>query len=112
MRPQSVSLGESDMTTTDSLTNAGAKAGLTELGALLSRSGHCRCGVGGGGGSYWPLNATAAALLLVSYPAWDALANWFDAQNSGGLRTNLTQSLNIAVSILAAIAVAVACSRA
>ncbi len=53
-------------------------------------------------------NATAAALLLVSYPAWDALANWFDAQNSGGLRTNPTQAFNVAVSLVAAIAVAVA----
>ena len=53
-------------------------------------------------------NATAAALLLVSYPAWDALANWFDAHGSGGLRTNPTHAFNIAVSLVAAIAVAVA----
>ena len=53
-------------------------------------------------------NATAAALLLVSYPAWDALANWFDARGNGGLRTNPTQAFNIAVSLVAAIAVAVA----
>jgi uncharacterized membrane protein HdeD (DUF308 family) len=97
------------MTTTDSLTNAGAKAGLT---GNLARYYLVRAIVA----AVWVAaavaigrsNATAAALLLVSYPAWDALANWFDAQNSGGLRTNLTQSLNIAVSILAAIAVAVA----
>ena len=53
-------------------------------------------------------NATAAALLLVIYPAWDALANWFDAHGSGGLRTNPTQALNVAVSLVAAIAVVVA----
>ena len=53
-------------------------------------------------------NAAAAALLLVSYPAWDALANWLDARGSGGLRTNPTQAFNIAVSLVAAIAVAVA----
>ena len=53
-------------------------------------------------------NATAAALLLVSYPAWDALANWFDARASGGLRTNPTQAFNIAVSLVAAVAVAAA----
>lgn len=50
----------------------------------------------------------AAALLLVSYPAWDALANWFDAQGSGGLKANPTQALNVAVSLIAAIAVAAA----
>ncbi len=53
-------------------------------------------------------SATAAALLLVAYPAWDALANWFDAQGSGGLRTNPTQALNVAVSVAASLAVAVA----
>lgn len=53
-------------------------------------------------------NAIAAALLLVSYPVWDALANWLDARGSGGLRTNPTQAFNIAVSLVAAIAVAVA----
>jgi hypothetical protein len=51
-------------------------------------------------------SATAAAVLLVSYPAWDALANWFDAQGSGGLRANPTQALNVAVSLAAAVAVA------
>lgn len=53
-------------------------------------------------------NATAEALLLVSYPAWDALANWFDAQGSGGLRANPTQAVNVAVSLVAAVAVAAA----
>jgi hypothetical protein len=51
-------------------------------------------------------NGAVAAVLLVSYPAWDALANWFDAQGSGGLRANPSQSLNIAVSLVAAVAVA------
>jgi uncharacterized membrane protein HdeD (DUF308 family) len=53
-------------------------------------------------------NPVAEALLLVSYPAWDALANWFDAQSNGGLRANPTQALNVAVSVVAAIAVAAA----
>jgi uncharacterized membrane protein HdeD (DUF308 family) len=53
-------------------------------------------------------NATAAALLLVTYPAWDALANWFDVRGSGGLKTNPTQAFNIAVSLVATIAVAAA----
>ena len=76
-------------------------------GALLSRSGHHCCDVLAAvatGGS----NGPVAALLLVSYPAWDALANWIDAHGSGGLRTNPTQALNVAVSLVAAIAVAVA----
>lgn len=51
-------------------------------------------------------NAAAAAVLLVSYPAWDALANWFDARESGGLRANPSQALNIVVSLGAAAAVA------
>ncbi len=51
-------------------------------------------------------HAGAAAILLVSYPAWDALANWFDARSSGGLRANSSQALNVVVSLVAAVAVA------
>ncbi|RUU57743.1 DUF308 domain-containing protein [Mesorhizobium sp. M2C.T.Ca.TU.002.02.1.1] len=51
---------------------------------------------------------TLAAVMLVAYPAWDALANYVDAQRSGGLGRNRSQLLNFAVSILTAIAVAVA----
>ncbi|MGM4917750.1 DUF308 domain-containing protein [Tardiphaga sp. 813_E8_N1_3] len=53
-------------------------------------------------------NPAAAAVLLVSYPAWDALANWFDANGSGGLLANPSQALNVVVSLFAALAVAVA----
>ena len=96
-------------TTTDDLTNAGAQA---ELTGNLARYYLVRAIIA----AVWVVaavatgrsNATAAALLLVSYPAWDALANWFDAHGSGGLRTNPTQALNVAVSLVAAIAVAVA----
>lgn len=49
-----------------------------------------------------------AAVLLVAYPAWDALANWFDAKGSGGMLANPSQALNVAVSVITAIAVAVA----
>jgi hypothetical protein len=52
-----------------------------------------------------------AAVMLVAYPAWDALANWVDAQRSGGLRRNSSQLLNFGVSVLTAIAVAVALGR-
>jgi uncharacterized membrane protein HdeD (DUF308 family) len=96
-------------TTTDGLTSAGGQA---ELTGNLARYYLVRAIVA----AAWVVaavangrsNAAAAALLLVSYPAWDALANWFDARGSGGLRTNLTQAFNVAVSLVAAIAMAIA----
>ncbi|MGJ4929227.1 DUF308 domain-containing protein [Bradyrhizobium sp. HKCCYLS2038] len=48
----------------------------------------------------------AATTLLVSYPAWDALANYLDASRSGGLAQNRTQLINVIVSVLATLAVA------
>ena len=56
------------------------------------------------GGSMPPL----AAVLLVAYPAWDAVANFVDAQRSGGLGSNGSQAFNVAVSAVTTIAVAVA----
>ena len=52
-----------------------------------------------------------AAMLLIAYPAWDALANFIDAQRSGGLARNRSQLLNVIVSGLTTIAVAVALGR-
>jgi uncharacterized membrane protein HdeD (DUF308 family) len=49
-----------------------------------------------------------AAIMLVAYPLWDALANYVDAQRSGGLGSNRSQLLNFVVSIITAIAVAIA----
>ncbi|MDQ0393418.1 DUF308 domain-containing protein [Labrys monachus] len=49
-----------------------------------------------------------AAVLLVAYPAWDALANFVDASNSGGLARNRTQTINVAVSAATTLAVVVA----
>ncbi|TGP51494.1 DUF308 domain-containing protein [bacterium M00.F.Ca.ET.230.01.1.1] len=49
-----------------------------------------------------------AAVMLVAYPLWDALANYVDAQRSGGLGRNRSQLLNFVVSIITAIAVAIA----
>jgi uncharacterized membrane protein HdeD (DUF308 family) len=43
-------------------------------------------------------SSTAAAVLLVAYPAWDAVANVLDASRSGGLARNPTQKLNAWVS--------------
>ncbi|MCX5497434.1 DUF308 domain-containing protein [Kaistia dalseonensis] len=48
-----------------------------------------------------------AAALLVAYPAWDAVANLVDARRSGGLKANASQALNVAISGLTAVAVAV-----
>lgn len=52
-----------------------------------------------------------AAILLVVYPAWDALANQVDAQRSGGLSRNPSQALNIVISTATAVAVAIALTR-
>jgi uncharacterized membrane protein HdeD (DUF308 family) len=48
-----------------------------------------------------------AAVMLVAYPAWDAVANLVDARRSGPGQ-NKTQMLNFVISTLTAIAVAVA----
>lgn len=50
----------------------------------------------------------AAAVLLVAYPAWDAVANLLDARRSGGLTANPPQALNAAASSVVALAVALA----
>ncbi len=50
------------------------------------------------------------AFLLVIYPAWDALANLVDARVNGGLGANPSQSLNVVVSTVTALAVIVALS--
>jgi len=47
-----------------------------------------------------------AAVMLVTYPAWDALANYLDASRSGGLARNKSQMLNFVVSVVTAVAVA------
>jgi len=52
-----------------------------------------------------------AAVMLVIYPVWDALANFVDGQRSGGLARNRTQLLNFVVSGLTAIAVGVTLGR-
>lgn len=49
-----------------------------------------------------------AIVLLVAYPTWDALANFVDAQRSGGLGRNLPQLLNFYVSIATTVAVTIA----
>ncbi|MFB0488800.1 hypothetical protein ABIE45_001386 [Methylobacterium sp. OAE515] len=49
-----------------------------------------------------------AAALLVAYPAWDAAANLADARHSGGLARNPSQVINAVVSIVTALAAALA----
>lgn len=49
-----------------------------------------------------------AAVMLIAYPAWDALANYLDASRSGGLTRNRSQMLNFVVSVVTAVAVAAA----
>jgi uncharacterized membrane protein HdeD (DUF308 family) len=49
--------------------------------------------------------SAAAGILLVAYPAWDALANLADARRSGGLAANRTQALNTVVSLAVAAAI-------
>jgi len=46
-----------------------------------------------------------ASVLLVAYPAWDALANLADAARSGGLARNRSQAINALVSGIAALAI-------
>jgi hypothetical protein len=53
-------------------------------------------------------NAGLVAILLVIYPAWDAIANLADARANGGLRANPSQTLNIVVSTIMTVAVIVA----
>lgn len=48
----------------------------------------------------------ARDVLLVAYPAWDALANALDARSHGGLQANRPQAVNVAVSGLTALAMA------
>ena len=54
---------------------------------------------------------TLAAVMLVAYPAWDAVANAYDARQSGGLGQNQSQMLNFVVSMVTALAVALALTR-
>ncbi|MGV9803632.1 DUF308 domain-containing protein [Mycobacterium sp. NPDC003449] len=55
-----------------------------------------------------PMAPMVAGVLLLIYPAWDALANMIDARRNGGLRHNPTQTFNLVVSSLTTVAVAFA----
>jgi uncharacterized membrane protein HdeD (DUF308 family) len=47
-------------------------------------------------------------VLLVLYPAWDAIANVIDARRSGGLQANPGQKFNALTSMVTAVCMAVA----
>lgn len=53
-----------------------------------------------------PQSPIIAGMLLLIYPAWDAVANAVDARQNGGLRRNPTQTFNIVVSSVTTVAVA------
>ncbi len=50
-------------------------------------------------------NPLLGGVLLVAYPAWDALANAIDARSNGGFKANGPQTFNLVVSLLVAGAV-------
>jgi uncharacterized membrane protein HdeD (DUF308 family) len=47
-------------------------------------------------------------VLLISYPAWDAIANLVDASRTGGIGRNGPQLLNVVVSVITTAAVIIA----
>lgn len=53
-------------------------------------------------------SAPLAAVMLIAYPLWDAIANFVDARRSGGLARNKSQLLNLIVSLLTTLAVGIA----
>jgi len=55
-------------------------------------------------------SAISAALLLL-YPFWDAAANFVDATRHGGMKRNAPQVLNVGVSVVTTVVVAVALGR-
>jgi uncharacterized membrane protein HdeD (DUF308 family) len=55
-----------------------------------------------------PAPPLLAGVLLVLYPAWDAIANVIDARRSGGLQANPGQKFNALVSLITAVAIGIA----
>ena len=53
-------------------------------------------------------HSALVSVLLIIYPAWDAVANLVDARANGGLKANPAQSLNVAVSTITTLAVIIA----
>jgi uncharacterized membrane protein HdeD (DUF308 family) len=57
-----------------------------------------------------PASPAVTGALLFLYPAWDAVANLIDSRRSGGLRANPGQAFNALVSVITAVAIAIAFS--
>jgi uncharacterized membrane protein HdeD (DUF308 family) len=57
------------------------------------------------------VSPAVSSVLLVLYPAWDALANAVDAKQSGGIAANPLQVINAVVSAVTAAAMAIAVGR-
>jgi hypothetical protein len=49
-------------------------------------------------------------VLIVASPLWDCVGNYIDAARSGGLRANPSQRLNVFVSAIVAVSIAIAVS--
>lgn len=49
--------------------------------------------------------------LLVVYPLWDCVANYVDAARNGGLRANPSQAVNVLVSAIVTVAIALTVGR-
>jgi hypothetical protein len=58
-----------------------------------------------------PASTPGSIALLLAYPAWDCLANLYDARRNGGLGANPTQAINALVSAAVTAAVAITASR-
>ncbi|MDP9810735.1 uncharacterized membrane protein HdeD (DUF308 family) [Rhizobium tibeticum] len=56
-------------------------------------------------------NPILTSVLLVIYPAWDAVANVVDAGSNGGFKANSSQTLNIFVSTVTTAAVILAAAK-
>jgi uncharacterized membrane protein HdeD (DUF308 family) len=56
-------------------------------------------------------HSAVVSLLLVIYPAWDAVANLLDARSNGGMAANRSQTLNVVVSALVTVVVIVAAMK-
>lgn len=50
-------------------------------------------------------NLITGAILLILYPAWDAIANFIDARKNGGLSNNPPQKFNFFISLIVATAI-------
>ncbi|WP_245975216.1 DUF308 domain-containing protein [Deminuibacter soli] len=56
-------------------------------------------------------NATAATILFIIYPVWDAIATYFDIKANPPAASKTPQYVNAAISIITAIAVSIALQK-